>query len=195
MWPRSKRWHTRKWEPNWRPPSSTWEESPTKSWLPSSPPSICCRKSYTWQLSLSLPEVLETPYTIDPSSKDGFPSYHLHDFGSLPTCAFSIPSFWEEGTIENSPQLRSSVAVLWFRHHLILCLILWKLLGFSWRGQLQCVSSSLRLFPLFSFVICFPCSYGLRYIAKVLKNSIHEKFPDATEDELLKVDFSRVISP
>uniref|UniRef100_A0A8C2NQD3 Ras GTPase-activating-like protein IQGAP2 n=1 Tax=Capra hircus TaxID=9925 RepID=A0A8C2NQD3_CAPHI len=42
-------------------------------------------------------------------------------------------------------------------------------------------------FPLFSFVICFPCSYGLRYIAKVLKNSIHEKFPDATEDELLKI--------
>uniref|UniRef100_A0A8C4KVQ3 IQ motif containing GTPase activating protein 2 n=1 Tax=Equus asinus asinus TaxID=83772 RepID=A0A8C4KVQ3_EQUAS len=29
--------------------------------------------------------------------------------------------------------------------------------------------------------------YGLRYIAKVLKNSIHEKFPDATEDELLKI--------
>uniref|UniRef100_A0A8C3F2U4 IQ motif containing GTPase activating protein 2 n=1 Tax=Chrysemys picta bellii TaxID=8478 RepID=A0A8C3F2U4_CHRPI len=31
-------------------------------------------------------------------------------------------------------------------------------------------------------------SYGMRYIAKVLKNSLHEKFPDATEDELLKVD-------
>ncbi|XP_006873354.1 PREDICTED: ras GTPase-activating-like protein IQGAP2 isoform X2 [Chrysochloris asiatica] len=29
--------------------------------------------------------------------------------------------------------------------------------------------------------------YGLRYIAKILKNSIHEKFPDATEDELLKI--------
>ncbi|XP_054992245.1 ras GTPase-activating-like protein IQGAP2 [Sorex araneus] len=29
--------------------------------------------------------------------------------------------------------------------------------------------------------------YGLRYIAKVLKNSIHAKFPDATEDELLKI--------
>lgn len=27
----------------------------------------------------------------------------------------------------------------------------------------------------------------MRYIAKVLKNSLHEKFPDASEDELLKV--------
>ncbi|CAL8346615.1 unnamed protein product [Lota lota] len=29
--------------------------------------------------------------------------------------------------------------------------------------------------------------YGMRYIAKVLKNSLHTKFPDATEDELLKI--------
>uniref|UniRef100_A0A8C7GVB8 IQ motif containing GTPase activating protein 2 n=1 Tax=Oncorhynchus kisutch TaxID=8019 RepID=A0A8C7GVB8_ONCKI len=29
--------------------------------------------------------------------------------------------------------------------------------------------------------------YGMRYIAKVLKHSLHEKFPDATEDELLKI--------
>ncbi|XP_029534209.1 ras GTPase-activating-like protein IQGAP1 isoform X4 [Oncorhynchus nerka] len=29
--------------------------------------------------------------------------------------------------------------------------------------------------------------YGMRYVAKVLKNSLHEKFPDATEDELLKI--------
>ncbi|XP_056142537.1 ras GTPase-activating-like protein IQGAP2 isoform X2 [Lampris incognitus] len=29
--------------------------------------------------------------------------------------------------------------------------------------------------------------YGMRYMAKVLKNSLHEKFPDATEDELLKI--------
>lgn len=28
----------------------------------------------------------------------------------------------------------------------------------------------------------------MRYIAKVLKNSLHEKFPDASEDELMKVD-------
>jgi len=27
----------------------------------------------------------------------------------------------------------------------------------------------------------------MRYIAKVLKDTLHEKFPDATEDELLKV--------
>ncbi|XP_073933357.1 ras GTPase-activating-like protein IQGAP2 [Castor canadensis] len=38
------------------------------------------------------------------------------------------------------------------------------------------IISSLELLP-----------YGLRYIAKVLKNSIHEKFPDASEDELLKI--------
>uniref|UniRef100_A0A3P8TPU4 IQ motif containing GTPase activating protein 2 n=1 Tax=Amphiprion percula TaxID=161767 RepID=A0A3P8TPU4_AMPPE len=29
--------------------------------------------------------------------------------------------------------------------------------------------------------------YGMRYIAKVLKNTLHEKFPDASEDELLKI--------
>ncbi|XP_067878649.1 ras GTPase-activating-like protein IQGAP1 isoform X2 [Heterodontus francisci] len=29
--------------------------------------------------------------------------------------------------------------------------------------------------------------YGMRYTAKVLKNSLHEKFPDATEDELFKI--------
>uniref|UniRef100_A0A8C5I8E8 IQ motif containing GTPase activating protein 2 n=1 Tax=Gouania willdenowi TaxID=441366 RepID=A0A8C5I8E8_GOUWI len=29
--------------------------------------------------------------------------------------------------------------------------------------------------------------YGMRYIAKVLKNSLHKKFPDASEDELLKI--------
>lgn len=29
--------------------------------------------------------------------------------------------------------------------------------------------------------------YGMRYIAKVLKDALHEKFPDATEDELLKI--------
>ncbi|XP_029430405.1 ras GTPase-activating-like protein IQGAP1 [Rhinatrema bivittatum] len=29
--------------------------------------------------------------------------------------------------------------------------------------------------------------YGMRYIAKVLKDSLHEKFPDAGEDELLKI--------
>eukprot|EP00079_Xenopus_tropicalis_P032482 XP_017946253.1 PREDICTED: ras GTPase-activating-like protein IQGAP2 [Xenopus tropicalis] len=41
---------------------------------------------------------------------------------------------------------------------------------------LQSIFSSLDLIP-----------YGMRYIAKVLKNSLHEKFPDATEDELLKI--------
>lgn len=33
----------------------------------------------------------------------------------------------------------------------------------------------------------FLWSYGMRFIAKVLKDSLYEKFPDAGEDELLKV--------
>lgn len=33
----------------------------------------------------------------------------------------------------------------------------------------------------------FICSYGMRFIAKVLKDTLNEKFPDATEDEILKV--------
>ncbi|KAM8960836.1 ras GTPase-activating-like protein IQGAP2 [Pelodytes ibericus] len=41
---------------------------------------------------------------------------------------------------------------------------------------LQSIFSSLDLIP-----------YGMRYVSKVLKNSLHEKFPDATEDELLKI--------
>lgn len=32
-----------------------------------------------------------------------------------------------------------------------------------------------------------PRRYGMRFIAKVLKDTLNEKFPDATEDELLKV--------
>ena len=36
-------------------------------------------------------------------------------------------------------------------------------------------------------LFCPPHSYGMRFIAKVLKDSLHEKFPDAGEDELLKV--------
>lgn len=42
---------------------------------------------------------------------------------------------------------------------------------------------------MFFLFLCSTRSYGMRYIAKVLKSSLHEKFPDATEDELLKVDF------
>ncbi|XP_066036854.1 ras GTPase-activating-like protein IQGAP2 isoform X4 [Chamaea fasciata] len=41
------------------------------------------------------------------------------------------------------------------------------------------------LTSIFSSLNMMP--YGMRYIAKVLKNSLHEKFPDATEDELLKI--------
>ncbi|KAM6186833.1 ras GTPase-activating-like protein IQGAP2 isoform 3-T3 [Sarcoramphus papa] len=41
------------------------------------------------------------------------------------------------------------------------------------------------LASIFSSLNMMP--YGMRYIAKVLKSSLHEKFPDATEDELLKI--------
>ncbi|XP_041567036.1 ras GTPase-activating-like protein IQGAP2 isoform X10 [Taeniopygia guttata] len=41
------------------------------------------------------------------------------------------------------------------------------------------------LTSIFSSLNMLP--YGMRYIAKVLKSSLHDKFPDATEDELLKV--------
>ncbi|KAM9587815.1 ras GTPase-activating-like protein IQGAP2 isoform 4-T4 [Morphnus guianensis] len=41
------------------------------------------------------------------------------------------------------------------------------------------------LTSIFSSLNMMP--YGMRYIAKVLKSSLHEKFPDATEDELLKI--------
>ncbi|XP_065520073.1 ras GTPase-activating-like protein IQGAP2 isoform X6 [Lathamus discolor] len=41
------------------------------------------------------------------------------------------------------------------------------------------------LTTIFSSLNMMP--YGMRYIAKVLKSSLHEKFPDATEDELLKI--------
>uniref|UniRef100_A0A673KM10 Ras GTPase-activating-like protein IQGAP1 n=1 Tax=Sinocyclocheilus rhinocerous TaxID=307959 RepID=A0A673KM10_9TELE len=33
----------------------------------------------------------------------------------------------------------------------------------------------------------FPCRYGMRFIAKMLKDTLNERFPDATEDELLKI--------
>lgn len=44
------------------------------------------------------------------------------------------------------------------------------------------------IFPL-SNLVCLMLSvrYGMRFISKVLKDTLHEKFPDATEDELLKV--------
>lgn len=52
--------------------------------------------------------------------------------------------------------------------------------------------------------VCFLCltlerlslsvRYGMRFISKVLKDTLHEKFPDATEDELLKVCIFNVCS-
>ncbi|XP_071587597.1 ras GTPase-activating-like protein IQGAP2 isoform X4 [Heliangelus exortis] len=41
------------------------------------------------------------------------------------------------------------------------------------------------LASIFSSLNMMP--YGMKYIAKVLKSSLHEKFPEATEDELLKI--------
>ncbi|XP_073670718.1 ras GTPase-activating-like protein IQGAP2 isoform X2 [Paramisgurnus dabryanus] len=41
------------------------------------------------------------------------------------------------------------------------------------------------LVPIMSSLDTIP--YGMRYIAKVLKDTLHEKFPDAAEDELLKI--------
>uniref|UniRef100_A0A669CUB1 IQ motif containing GTPase activating protein 2 n=1 Tax=Oreochromis niloticus TaxID=8128 RepID=A0A669CUB1_ORENI len=59
------------------------------------------------------------------------------------------------------------------------------------RNRLQASSQALRsatdkvLNSIVSSLDNLP--YGMRYIAKVLKNSLHEKFPDASEDELLKI--------
>lgn len=47
---------------------------------------------------------------------------------------------------------------------------------------------ALMMYSVALTALCFvPHSYGMRFIAKVLKDSLHEKFPDAGEDELLKV--------
>ncbi|XP_034547372.1 ras GTPase-activating-like protein IQGAP2 [Notolabrus celidotus] len=59
------------------------------------------------------------------------------------------------------------------------------------RNRLEASSQSLRaatdkvLNSIVSSLDNIP--YGMRYIAKVLKNTLHEKFPDASEDELLKI--------
>lgn len=36
------------------------------------------------------------------------------------------------------------------------------------------------------YTYCFVPSYGMRYVAKVLKTTLAEKFPDATENEVYK---------
>ncbi|XP_069079697.1 ras GTPase-activating-like protein IQGAP2 isoform X1 [Pleurodeles waltl] len=59
------------------------------------------------------------------------------------------------------------------------------------KNRLESSIQSLRsvtdkvLASIFSSLDMIP--YGMRYVAKVLKNSLHEKFPDATDDELLKI--------
>ena len=39
---------------------------------------------------------------------------------------------------------------------------------------------------MFLLIVLF--RYGIRYIAKVLKHSLETKFPDASEDDVLKVN-------
>ncbi len=40
--------------------------------------------------------------------------------------------------------------------------------------------------------VCVSIRYGLRYTAKVLRDALQEKFPQAGEDELYKVRLSNV---
>lgn len=37
----------------------------------------------------------------------------------------------------------------------------------------------------------FPFRYGMRYMAKVLKATLTEKFPDASKEEIYKVGWAR----
>ncbi|KAI4875487.1 hypothetical protein NFI96_030041 [Prochilodus magdalenae] len=59
------------------------------------------------------------------------------------------------------------------------------------RSRLEASNQTLRsvtdkvLSSIMSSVDTIP--YGMRYIAKVLKDTLHEKFPDASEDDLLKI--------
>uniref|UniRef100_A0A8B9L8T9 IQ motif containing GTPase activating protein 2 n=1 Tax=Astyanax mexicanus TaxID=7994 RepID=A0A8B9L8T9_ASTMX len=59
------------------------------------------------------------------------------------------------------------------------------------RTRLEASNQTLRsvtdkvLSSIMSSVDTIP--YGMRYIAKVLKDTLHEKFPDASEDDLLKI--------
>ncbi|KAL2092382.1 hypothetical protein ACEWY4_012180 [Coilia grayii] len=52
-------------------------------------------------------------------------------------------------------------------------------------NQMLCAVTDKVLSSITSSLESIP--YGMRYIAKVLKSTLHEKFPDATEDELLKI--------
>ncbi|TSM85920.1 Ras GTPase-activating-like protein IQGAP1 [Bagarius yarrelli] len=59
------------------------------------------------------------------------------------------------------------------------------------RDRLEASNQSLRtvtdkvLSSIMSSVDAIP--YGMRYIAKVLKDTLHEKFPDSSDDDLLKI--------
>uniref|UniRef100_A0A673NPK7 Ras GTPase-activating-like protein IQGAP1 n=1 Tax=Sinocyclocheilus rhinocerous TaxID=307959 RepID=A0A673NPK7_9TELE len=67
----------------------------------------------------------------------------------------------------------------------------------AWVNQLETATGEARFKPahtihlhIFSsstYTLSFWSHYGMRYIAKVLNDTLHKKFPDATEDELLKI--------
>uniref|UniRef100_A0A8C8A1M7 IQ motif containing GTPase activating protein 2 n=1 Tax=Oryzias sinensis TaxID=183150 RepID=A0A8C8A1M7_9TELE len=59
------------------------------------------------------------------------------------------------------------------------------------RNRLQASSEALRSATdkVLNSIVCSldNIPYAMRYIAKVLKNSLHEKFPEASEDDVLKI--------
>uniref|UniRef100_A0A673NMS9 Ras GTPase-activating-like protein IQGAP1 n=1 Tax=Sinocyclocheilus rhinocerous TaxID=307959 RepID=A0A673NMS9_9TELE len=61
----------------------------------------------------------------------------------------------------------------------------------AWVNQLETATGEARFKPAHTIHLhIFSSStytYGMRYIAKVLNDTLHKKFPDATEDELLKI--------
>uniref|UniRef100_A0A673NPL1 Ras GTPase-activating-like protein IQGAP1 n=1 Tax=Sinocyclocheilus rhinocerous TaxID=307959 RepID=A0A673NPL1_9TELE len=58
----------------------------------------------------------------------------------------------------------------------------------AWVNQLETATGEARFKPAHTIHLhLIILSYGMRYIAKVLNDTLHKKFPDATEDELLKI--------
>uniref|UniRef100_A0A671M9K6 Ras GTPase-activating-like protein IQGAP1 n=1 Tax=Sinocyclocheilus anshuiensis TaxID=1608454 RepID=A0A671M9K6_9TELE len=53
--------------------------------------------------------------------------------------------------------------------------------------NMRTVTDKFLLAIIVSNHLGFPCRYGMRFIAKMLKDTLNERFPDATEDELLKI--------
>lgn len=83
------------------------------------------------------------------------------------------------------------IGVCCLHHKVVLFSIFSSLFSPPYFSSGVCVYVKACCFIVFDFpslLFLFACSYGMRYIAKVLKNSLHKKFPDASEDELLKVE-------